>query len=125
MYQGDDPRLNTLGNTFFDLLKSLEAAQIEYDLGDEDIIARHGSIQGIDLSSGLAVSNRLYATVVVPPLTENLDATTMDLLRDLLRHGGSVFCCGEPPARVDGMVSDAGTCWPDTRTGRGSSRTRW
>ncbi len=108
MHQGDDPRLNALGNSFFDLLKSLEAAQIEYDLGDEDIIARHGSIQGLDLSSGLAISNRLYTTVVVPPLTENLDAATMDLLRDLLRHGGTVFCCGEPPARVDGGVSEEG-----------------
>ncbi len=109
MYQGNDNALRDVGNSFFNLLKSLEAAQIEYDIGDEDIMARYGSIQGPELNSGLVISNRYYTTVVVPPLTENLNATTMDLLHDLLRDGGTVFCCGDPPARVDGALSDAGT----------------
>ena len=46
MYQGDEAKLKELGDSFFKLLMALEAAQIEYDIGDEDVIARHGSLEG-------------------------------------------------------------------------------
>ena len=42
MYQGDGKRLGQIGETFFKLLMALEAAQVEYDLASEDIIARNG-----------------------------------------------------------------------------------
>ena len=45
MYQGDRPRRRTskIGKSFFDLVMSLERAQVEYDMGCEDVIARHGT----------------------------------------------------------------------------------
>ena len=104
MYQGNEPRLKELGGTFFSLLKSLEVAQVEYDLGDEDILARHGANAGAEL----VVGRRCYTTVVLPPGTENLDAPTVKLLEAFLGSGGTVLAGGEPPGRVDGGISERG-----------------
>jgi len=38
MYQGDKEKLGQIGETFFNLLMALEAAQVEYDIGCEDIM---------------------------------------------------------------------------------------
>lgn len=104
MYQGDGARLNKVGDPYFKLLMSLEAAQVEYDLGCEDILARQGSVK----DKQLTVGRRSYGTVVIPPATENLNSKTMALIEELLKSGGTVLCLGEPPARVDGAVSELG-----------------
>jgi hypothetical protein len=105
MYQGDAARLKEIGGSFSKLLKALEAAQVEYDIGDEDIMARHGANAG----AGLRVGQRTYTTLVVPTGTENLEATTVQLLGEFLRQGGKVLAAGEPPVRVDGVLSERGT----------------
>ena len=107
MYQGDSPqaaRLGEIGNSFQRLTMSLEQAQVEYDIGCEDIIARHGSTDGPRLKVGQCS----YDIVVLSPLTENLNAKTMDLLADYARAGGKVLCCGEAPSRIEGHQSDRG-----------------
>ena len=43
MYQ-NDASLDALGKSFQSLLHDLERNQVEYDLGSEDILARHGSV---------------------------------------------------------------------------------
>jgi len=107
MYQGDSTqaaRLNEIGNKFQDLIMSLERAQVEYDIGCEDIIARHGSTDGATFKVG----KRAYGTVVLPPLTENLNLKTMDMLEAYLKAGGTVICCGQEPSCVDGKASTRG-----------------
>ncbi|MHC4734505.1 MAG: hypothetical protein ACYTDW_08590, partial [Planctomycetota bacterium] len=107
MYQADSSqraRLSDVGNQFQDMVLSLERAQVEYDIGCEDIIARHGSIE----AAMLEVGKRQYDTIVLPPLTENLNAKVIDLLEAYLKAGGAVICCGPPPARVDGRLSERG-----------------
>ncbi|MCX5647218.1 MAG: glycosyl hydrolase [Phycisphaerae bacterium] len=101
MYQGD-PKQKEIGDRFQSLLVALERAQVEYDIGCEDILARHGSTQGPNLKVGQAS----YNTVVLPSLTENLNRPTMDLLDAYLKAQGVVLCCGDAPARVDGRPSD-------------------
>jgi hypothetical protein len=51
------------------------------------------------------VNKRSYPVVVLPPHTENMNSRTAKLLQDLLRAGGTVIACGEPPSRVDGAAS--------------------
>ena len=105
MYQGNsDPRdrLSAIGNSFQSMLMSLERAQVEYDIGCEDIMGRHGATDGPRLQIG----HRLYDTVVLTPRTENLNVKTMALLRDYVRAGGVVLCCGDAPTHVDGVPSD-------------------
>ncbi len=104
MYQGDGAKLTELGDSFFKFLMVLEAAQVEYDIGSEDILARHGSIA----AGKLRVARRDYSTVLLPPYTENLNAKTEELLAGFMQAGGSVLSCGEPPGRLDGSVSSRG-----------------
>ncbi len=98
------PNLGKIGSTFFSLIIDLSKAQVEYDIGCENIIAHHGSVNG----NTLVVGKRAYTTVVLPPMTETLDAKTMDLLEGFLKGGGAVLCCGAPPALVEGRPSDRG-----------------
>jgi len=107
MYQGDSnpkERLNEIGNRFQKMIMSLEQAQVEYDIGCEDIIARHGSTEG----PLFKVGQRAYDTVVLTPLTENLNLRTMDLLAAYVKAGGAVLCCSEAPSHVDGRPSNGG-----------------
>ena len=105
MYQGDSSqrnRLNEIGKQFQQMIMSLEQAQVEYDIGCEDIIARHGSTEG----ALFRVGRRPYHTVVLPPLTENLNHRTVEMLDAYLKAGGVVVCCGQAPSRVDGRSSN-------------------
>ena len=124
MYQGDGAKLNELGDTFFNLLKTLEAAQVEYDIGCEDVMRRHGQVlpatesvlpkgkqpgaTPLPRSAALQIGSRSYSNILIPPLTENLDAATAKLLEDFLKEpsGGDILCLGQPPTRVDGQPSD-------------------
>ncbi len=98
------PRLGEIGYSFQNLLLDLERAQVEYDIGCEDIMARHGSVSG----AGLVVGQRSYPVLVIPPCTESLNQQTLRLIENLLRGGGTVICCGGPPVRVDGAISELG-----------------
>ncbi len=102
MYQSDAGHLNKIGNEFQRLVTDLAKAQVEFDLGCEDIIARHGSIQ----DRLFKIGQRAYKTVVLPPLTENLNTKTMDLLASYAKAGGKVLCCSGPPTLIDGQPSD-------------------
>jgi hypothetical protein len=103
MLQGT-PELKPLGDRFQALLLALERAQVEYDLGCEDTMSLHGSASG----GALTVGRRSYRTVVVPPMTETVYGRTMDFLESVAKGGGTVLCCGDPPARVDGRPSARG-----------------
>ncbi|NMC19347.1 MAG: hypothetical protein GYA33_02905, partial [Thermogutta sp.] len=106
LYQGDGAtadELRRLGDQFFDLVKALEYEQVEYDLGCEDIMGRHGAVQG----GTLRVGRRSYHTVVIPPLCRNLESKTIALLKAFLEDGGTVICCGDVPELAGGAASPA------------------
>ena len=111
MYQGDEAKLKELGDQFFKLVMALEAGQVEYDLGSEDVIARHGALAGETVvrpegarRTQLRVGQRCYDTVVVPPMMENLNGTTAKLLEKL---ADTRYYCTRHPTRTDGQ-SNAG-----------------
>lgn len=95
--------LAAIGSSYFELLMSLERAQIPYDIGSEDILARMGSMD----RGALRVGHATYTAFVIPPMTESLNAKTVDLLSALAANGASIFACGDPPPLVDGQPSDA------------------
>jgi len=103
MYQGaQGDTLGTIGNTFQQLVTDLAKAQAEFDIGCEDIIARHGASDGAQY----VVGQRAYDTFVLPPHTENLNARTAELLEAFIENGGVALAC-EPAvlARIDGQAS--------------------
>ncbi|MCY2993158.1 MAG: glycosyl hydrolase [Planctomycetota bacterium] len=116
MYQPDAThagQLGEIGKTFFDLLMGFERAQVEYDIGCEDVIARHGTVskpggQQIGQPVQFVVGKRAYTTVVLPPMTETLRSETMKLFEEAAKSGLQILSCGPPPALVDGRPSDRG-----------------
>ena len=115
MYQNDAAnaaRLGEIGKNFFDLVMDLDRNQVEYDIGCEDIIGKVGSValegRGGKSPARFRVGKRDYSLVVIPPLTENLDKRTAELLLAYLSFGGKVLCCGDAPSLVDGKPNDFG-----------------
>ena len=95
-------RLKTLGEDFQNFVHLLEAHHVEYDLASEKTLEEFGSIRNLKL----AVGQRSYDLVLLPPGFENVNDTTLILLRDYLMRGGKVICWPAPPDYVDGKVTD-------------------
>lgn len=113
MYQENPDRLKEIGKSFFDLLMALEAAQIEYDLVSEDILARFGK-PGTEMmqapgespkAASLKVGRREYRTIVIPPCTENLNHETRQLLDKV---AVTRLASGSMPSRIDGALAGEG-----------------
>jgi len=84
-----------------ELRDSLLAANIDFDYGDEDILTRHGGVNG---KGELKVGKARYKAVVVPPLV-TIRGSTLELLERLKRTGGSVVFAGDVCEHVDGKRS--------------------
>jgi hypothetical protein len=101
--------LTQIGDRFAELLVKLSKAQVEYDLGSENLLARFG--KAADDEKGrplLFVKNRGYHTVVIAPMTETLGERAVAIVEAFAKQGGRVLCCGEPPSMVDARPSDRG-----------------
>ncbi len=79
-------RLAEIGNNFQALITELEKAQVEYDIGSENIIKDHGKIE----NGKFVVGQRAYTTVVIPPGMENIDLPTFKLLKEYADKGGKI-----------------------------------
>jgi hypothetical protein len=139
MYQnGSDAKtrehLKEIGDKFQGFLLDLERWQLEYDIGSEDIIARHGSVEldktpGQDSPRPLAgegpgvrgrgtgktprwlkgtrfvVGQRRYELVFLPSGTENLNEKTLTLLNEFKTGGGRIMSYDmDKPSAVDGRA---------------------
>ncbi len=81
-----------IGQAFQTFVTTLEKAQVEYDLGSENIIKDQGRVSG----KKFAVNKRAYSKVVLPPLMENIDAPTWRLLKKFIDNGGTVLAFSIP-----------------------------
>jgi hypothetical protein len=100
-YRYSNPAYMETGKTFQQFIAALEKAQVEYDLGSENIIKDRGEVKG----NKFTVGRRAYSKVVIPPMTENLDAPTFALLREFAKNGGTILAYAQP-AYVDGALSE-------------------
>lgn len=118
MYQGNEAKLREIGDSFFKLLMALEAAQIEYDLGDEDVIARfgrpsddkitiHGALDPVTKrptetlkGKALQIGQRRYEKIVFPLAMENISSKALAVL-------DQVACSKTFPlyTHVDGLLA--------------------
>ena len=83
-----------------DLRDTLLAANIDFDYGDEDILARHGMVTKTSGRTELAVAKARYKAVVVPPLI-TMRRTTLAILERFKAAGGTVIFAGQPAQYVD------------------------
>ena len=94
---------------FIKLRDCLLGANIDFDYGDEDILARHSSIEG----NLFKVKQAEYKVIVVPEML-TVRASTLELLSKFVRMGGKVIFAGSPAEYVDGEKSDAMRLFAET-----------
>ncbi len=97
---GDDP----IDVALNELRDSLLAGNIDFDYGDEDILARHGKVRRGNTPT-LRVNKAEYKAVVVPPL-RTMRRSTLDLLKRFQAAGGLVVFAGDVATHVDAVASD-------------------
>lgn len=90
-----------IGQNFQDFLTQVEKNNIEYDLGSELVMEDYGSAS----AGSLTIGEASYHTVVIPPMTENLNSATFDLLKRFAADGGEIIACSIPTL-IDGAESD-------------------
>ncbi len=112
-----DTSLDELRKTYTEFLADLYSSQLDFDLGDESVMAELGSTSG----GLLRIGKCSYATVVVPEGMENMLESTARLLDGFLAGGGRVLCAGSPPSFLDGRPgSPAGLSHPNWTDARGT-----
>ena len=94
--------LEELRRTQCEIVQALADAQIDFDLGDELIMAEMGHVEGGELRIGEGT----YTAVVLPENMETWLESTLELVQAFLQAGGTVLALGRPPARLRGRKSD-------------------
>ena len=85
-------KCNEIGQSFQTFITMLEKEQVEYDLGSENIIKDMGNVS----KGRFIVGNASYSKVVIPPMTENLDMATFNLLRKFVSAKGTIIAFSKP-----------------------------
>ena len=90
-----------IGDSFQSFVTKLEKNQVEYDLGSEDIISKHGKA-GKD---GLTIGECKYSLVVIPPMTENLKSDVFEIVKQYVASGGKLVTYSKP-TRINGVINN-------------------
>ncbi len=102
-HAGETADLVAMDDRLVELCRNLLCSQRDFDLGDESLLAEHGSA-GPD---GLRVGQMTYRLVILPELL-TIRRTTLELLEGFTAAGGIVLAAGRLPNRVDGIKSTDG-----------------
>ncbi len=114
MTTGPDPKIERMDTELIALRDSLLVAALDFDYGDEDIMARHGRVRRErDGAPRLRVAQADYKAVLVPRLT-TIRSSTLRLLQRFKAAGGTVVFAGAPPAHVDAEPSPAAAAFAAT-----------
>ena len=104
-YNDNDPKArpltDKLSNDLKAVMENLERAQIQYHLGDNKLIERHGSVE-----NGLfKIGTQSYKAVIVPP-ADCFGRATFELLKKFENEGGTVIFTEKLPTLIDGEPTD-------------------
>lgn len=101
-----DP-IRELEKGYAELTEWLFKAHLDFDYGDEEMIARLSRVSSHDAGQPvLCIGNAEYRVVVVGRHT-TLRQSTMRLLKSFRDAGGAVIFVGTPPAYVDAVLDSA------------------
>ncbi len=108
----DEKAINKADEIFVKCLNELSGLHIDYHLGDENIMARHGSVNGKNISVGKCK----YSAVVIPGCV-TLDEKVYRLLKEFDDNGGTVLNYGENRlkminGRADSRMSELSEKFP-------------
>ena len=91
-YRSTNNKWREIGRSFQRFITTLEKAQVEYDLGCENIIKDQGRVN----NAMFVVKKRAYTSVALPPDMDNIDAPTWQLLKAFIDNGGTVLSFSVP-----------------------------
>jgi len=100
-YISGSPKTMDVGINFQNFVTRIEKNQVEYDLGSENIIKDQGSVK----NKKFVIGKRGYGKVVIPPMTESINAFTFSLLQKFVRSGGELIMFSKP-SLIDGKESN-------------------
>lgn len=100
-YTEPDKKSSEIGQAFQTFVTKLEKSQVEYDLGSENIMKDMGSVS----DGKMNVGQISYSKVVIPPMVENLDRPTFELIEKFVLKGGTLISFSSPTL-LDGSESE-------------------
>lgn len=100
--EAQDAGIRRLEKTYAEVFTRLESHQLDFDYGDEDILARHAKAE----NGVLQVGPCRYDRIVVAGI-DTLRGSTMKLLHNFAAQGGRIVFAGEVPGYVDAIPSSA------------------
>ncbi len=101
----EDPRVKAFDQGLLSLEDTLLGAHVDFDYGDEEILARRASVAKKGGRATLRVGKASYTAVVVPAML-TIRSSTLALLERFREAGGCVVFAGEPAGFVDAVPSD-------------------
>ena len=96
--RSDSSTLNELNESFTALIEDLGAAGILHHYADETLLAKYGKVK----DGKLVIGNCSYSQVVVPEM-ENIDDTTVKILKQFVAQKGRLCFAGRKPRFVSGV----------------------
>lgn len=93
-------RVAELDEKLGNLLRELLALHVDFELGDEMLIAKYASVDG----SRFRVGRASYDAIIIPPCV-TLTSTTLKLLKEFVEAGGTVVFTEKTPEMVDCLNS--------------------
>lgn len=98
------PECIRLEESYTKLFQILTTGQVDFDYGDEDILARHYKIVTENGKPMLAVGRSRYSTVVVSGM-DTVRSSTLNILQNFIDAGGDVLFVGDMPFCIDAKES--------------------
>ena len=97
----NDTKAKEIDTNFMRLLKLLLTLHVDFELGDELIIERHGKVH-----DGKMYIGRVGYNVVIIPPSYVLSRKTVELLKNFVKSGGILIAVRPTPTLIDGEPSD-------------------
>ena len=95
-------KVRVLNDEFTFLANNLYDSHRDYDLGDEMLMEKYGSV----LEGKLIIGKSIYSTVIVPT-SLSWTSNTLNLLEEFVRHGGHLIFIKPLPSYLDAELSEA------------------
>ena len=114
VFSSRDANYQKLEKTFSDTINHLIHSQIDFDLGDEEILSRKAEVLSGNIPE-LKLGKMHYRAIIISG-SINLRSTTYQLLKQFASVGGKILIVGEPPVYIDGYAVSPDFSFADVET---------
>jgi hypothetical protein len=94
----NESRAAAVNDMFMNLIREFTRIHVDFELGDELLLAKYGKVEG----GRLTVGRVRYSIVVIPP-SYNMLRSTFNLLKSFVENGGLVIAIKPLPTMIDGV----------------------